>query len=418
MKIIQIKAHEILDSRGIPTVETFIKVESGHFAVSSVASGKSMGSFEALELRDGDNTRFGGKGVLKACANVNQVIAPILIGMDVEDQQIIDEKMIELDGTENKARLGSNAILSVSQACLKLASVVSGKQLFSYILEYFGLTKKYIMPVPALTVIDGGKIGNEKLDFQEFQILPRSNQSFNQMLEMAIEIYGNLKILMQQNKIFDGTGDDGGYVGNFVNNTEAFEYIESAITKSNLVLNQDIKIGLDAAGNNLLGQDMKYYIRDKSFPLTSMDLANYYHELSYKYDWGYLEDCFSEEDLSGWKYLMKKVENSLIIGDDLVCTNPSRLSKMISEKVCNAVLVKPNQIGTITEFVKVVEMAKKANFKVIMSHRSGETNDSFIADMAVGIGASMVKFGAPARGERIAKYNRLLEIEDLLKGKG
>lgn len=417
MKISQIFAREILDSRGYPTVETVVGLENGMYAVSSVPSGASTGTHEAVELRDNDPQRFMGKGVLQAVANVNTVIAPVLIGADVTEQEILDKKMLELDGTVNKGRLGANAILSISEALLKLAAQASGKALYQYVYEMYGLTKKFVMPQPTLNVINGGKHGNGKLEFQEFHILPHTQQTFVEMMRMGTEVYLNLQKLMKENGIFQGVGDEGGFTGNFRSNKEGLDYLEMAIEKTGYELNKDVKVGLDSAATEFYGEDGKYHISDKSFPLTREDMIAYYQELSEKFNFGYLEDGLAEDDWEGWQKLTKAFSGTqtAIIGDDLLTTNPSRVEKAIELKACNAVLVKPNQIGSVTEVIDVVTKAKKAGWKIVLSHRSGETNDTFVSDFAVGVGADIVKFGAPARGERIAKYNRLMEIEQELK---
>ncbi len=417
MNISHIHAREILDSRGYPTVETLVKTEDGSFAISSVPSGASTGSHEAIELRDGDMERFLGKGVLKAVANVNDKIAPALLGMDVTNQEALDTKMKEFDGTENKANLGANAILSVSEACLKVAAVVNRKPLYQYVFDTYKLTNTFTMPQPTFNVINGGKHGNGKLEFQEFHILPRTNQSFAEMMRMGTEVYLTLQKLLKQAGIFQGIGDEGGFTGEFLTNIDGLEWMEKAIGQAGYQLNVDVKVGLDAAATEFYGQDGKYHISDKSFPLTADDLINYYQELTTKYDFAYLEDGLYEDDYDGWKKLTECFANTqtAIVGDDFLTTNPERVQKATDGHYCNAVLVKPNQIGTVTEFMQVIQIAKKANWKVVLSHRSGETNDDFVSDIAVGIGSDIVKFGAPARGERVSKYNRLMEIEVELK---
>jgi len=416
MKISQIFAREILDSRGYPTVEAVVQLENGMYAVSSVPSGASTGTYEAVELRDGDPQRFMGKGVLQAVNNVNTIIAPALKGMEADEQEIIDKKMIEMDGTVNKGKLGANAILSVSEAILKVAALASGKTLYQYVFEMYRLTNKMFMPQPTMNVINGGKHGNGKLEFQEFHILPRTNQSFAEMMRMGTEVYLHLQKLMKENGIFQGIGDEGGFTGNFQSNREGLEYLEQAIEKAGGELNKDVKVGLDSAASEFYGEDGKYHISDKSFPLTSEDLVTYYEELSKKFNFAYLEDGLAEDDWESWQKLTKTFGHTqtALIGDDLLTTNPGRVEKAIQMKACNGVLVKPNQIGTVTEVIDVVTKAKKANWTVVLSHRSGETNDTFVSDFAVGVGANIVKFGAPARGERISKYNRLMEIEQEL----
>ena len=397
-------------------MEAVVQLENGMYAVSSVPSGASTGTYEAVELRDGDPQRFMGKGVLQAVNNVNTIIAPALKGMEADEQEIIDKKMIEMDGTVNKGKLGANAILSVSEAILKVAALASGKTLYQYVFEMYRLTNKMFMPQPTMNVINGGKHGNGKLEFQEFHILPRTNQSFAEMMRMGTEVYLHLQKLMKENGIFQGIGDEGGFTGNFQSNREGLEYLEQAIEKAGGELNKDVKVGLDSAASEFYGEDGKYHISDKSFPLTSEDLVTYYEELSKKFNFAYLEDGLAEDDWESWQKLTKTFGHTqtALIGDDLLTTNPGRVEKAIQMKACNGVLVKPNQIGTVTEVIDVVTKAKKANWTVVLSHRSGETNDTFVSDFAVGVGANIVKFGAPARGERISKYNRLMEIEQEL----
>ncbi|PIP53437.1 phosphopyruvate hydratase [Candidatus Beckwithbacteria bacterium CG23_combo_of_CG06-09_8_20_14_all_34_8] len=415
MKIATLQAHEIIDSRGYPTVETTVVLENGLLATSSVPSGASTGTHEAVELRDGDNNRFMGKGVLKAVENVNLHIAHSLKHIDIENQENVDKTMMELDGTENKSKLGANAILSVSEVILKASALLAKKQLFEYVFETFGLAKEYKMPQPTLNVVNGGKHGNGKLEFQEFHIMPHTNQSFAQMMAMGSQAYLMLQKLLKENNIFQGIGDEGGFTANFENNRQALEYLQKAIEACNYVFGKDIKIGLDTAASEFYS-DGKYNISDVDHPMDGEELIKYYLSLHTAYDFGYLEDGLFEDDWKGWQEMTKAFAQTScpIIGDDFLTTNPVRVKEAINTNSCNAVLVKPNQIGTITEVVEVVRHAKTAGWKIVLSHRSGETNDDFVADFAVGVGADIVKFGAPARGERVAKYNRLMEIETLL----
>lgn len=415
MKIAKLTANEIIDSRGFPTIETTVVIENGIAATSSVPSGASTGSHEACELRDGDNNRYMGKGVLKAVENVNLHIAHALRQIDIQNQELVDKAMIELDATENKSNLGANAILSVSEAILKVNAKLAKKPLFQYVLESFGLSKEYKMPQPTLNVINGGKHGNGKLEFQEFHIMPHTNQSFANMMAMGTQVYLMLQKILKENNIFQGIGDEGGFTANFENNRQALEFLQKAIEGCGYVFGNDLKVGLDAAASEFYHEE-KYHISDVSNPMNAQELTKYYLSLHSAYDFGYLEDGLFEDDWKGWQELTTAFAdtNCPIIGDDFLTTNPIRVKEAINNHSCNAVLVKPNQIGTITEVVEVIRHAKTAGWKVVLSHRSGETNDSFVADFAVGVAADIVKFGAPARGERVAKYNRLMEIERML----
>jgi enolase 1/2/3 len=416
MKIKYLKAREILDSRGYPTVETEIELKNGVGAISSVPSGASTGTHEAVELRDGDKDRFLGKGVLKAVKNVNTIIANGLKNFDISDQEGLDKKMMDLDGSDNKKNLGANAILSVSEVVLKATAKANKKPLYKYVFEKYKLAKKYSLPQPTLNVINGGKHGNGKLEFQEFHILPRKNQSFAKMMEMGTEVYLHLQQILKKAKIFQGVGDEGGFTADFKNNLEALNYLKKAVLKAGFEFGKDVKVGLDTAASEFFAKD-KYHISDMSYPLTANDLINYYLKLHKKFDFGYLEDGLFEDDWDNWAKMTAKFAKTKcpIIGDDFLTTNPERTKKAIKGKNCNAVLVKPNQIGTVTEVIEVVSAAKKAGWIIILSHRSGETVDDFVSDFAVGVGADIVKFGAPARGERINKYNRLMEIENELR---
>ncbi len=416
MKLSSVQSREILDSRGYPTIETTVVLENGITATSSIPSGASTGSHEAVELRDGDMKRYMGKGVLKAVENVNITIARALRNIDVSNQEHLDRTMIELDGTENKANLGANAILSVSEAVLKAMAATTHKPLFQYVLETFQMVSQYKMPQPTLNVVNGGKHGNGKLEFQEFHIMPHTGQSFVEMMAMGTQVYLMLQKLLKENNIFQGIGDEGGFTANFKNNREALEYLQKAIESCGYIFAKDLKIGLDTAASEFYS-DGKYTISDVEYPMTSEELIKYYTSLHAAYSFGYLEDGLFEDDWKGWTALTQAFTNTgcPIIGDDFLTTNPVRVREAINTQGCNAVLVKPNQIGTITEVLEVVRHAKTAGWKVVLSHRSGETNDDFVADFAVGVGADIVKFGAPARGERVAKYNRLMEIESLLQ---
>lgn len=416
-RISRVWAREILDSRATPTVETVVVLDSGQVAVASVPSGASIGKTEAVELRDGDEARFRGKGVLKAVANVSQVLGPAIIGMDPQNLSEIDTKLRSLDGTENKSKLGANSILSVSLACAKIAAAAAGSSLFSWI-HKFAVARGAVdgkppsrIPTPVFNMISGGMQGAGNLDFQEFQVVPATSKSYSQALRVGVEVYHSIKESLIRRGAIHSVGDEGGFAPNLFTNADALEIFVEATGAAGYTMGQDVFLGLDAAANAFF-RDGKYSIRDRSNPLNASSLISFYEELNKKYRLTLLEDALHEEDWEGWVALMRSfADKLLVIGDDLLSTNPKRVARAIELKAANAILVKPNQIGTISETVDVVKLARGAGWKVITSHRSGETNDWFIADFAVGIKSDFVKFGAPARGERTAKYNRLLSIE-------
>lgn len=414
MKIKKIKAREILDSRGNPTVETAVTLDDDSETEASVPSGaslgKDVGKYEAVELRDNDPKRYKGMGVLKAVNNVNQIIAPKLIGMDAKDQVKIDKLLIELDGTPNKAKLGANAILSVSQGVLETAAVSQKISTYKYVASLYGFEPAKRLPVPTFNLINGGKHGAGNLDFQEFHIIPSDRKSYSEALRMAEEIYQTLEEVLIKHGAIHSVGDEGGYAPNLFTNADALELLMEAIKASGYTFNSDVFLGLDTAAG-FFYKDGRYKIRDRTSPMRTNDLINFYIELNNQHPLFSLEDGFYEDDWQGWVKITKALPKTLIIGDDLLATNKHRIEEAIKKKACNAVLVKPNQIGTISETAYVVMRAQEVGWKVIISHRSGETNDDFIADFAVGVRADFTKFGAPARGERVAKYNRLLEIE-------
>ncbi|MBI2268367.1 MAG: phosphopyruvate hydratase [Candidatus Blackburnbacteria bacterium] len=416
-KITQIWSREILDSRAVPTIETAIKLDTGHVAVASIPTGASTGKFEALELRDNDPKRFNGKGVLKAISNVHEKIAPAIIGYDPINQFEIDQKMITLDGTPNKDNLGANAILSVSLCVAKVASVAVGQSLYKWINQlaqaYKAVTSDPMthIPTPVFNMINGGLHGAGNLDFQEFQVIPRTSKPYHLALRSGAEVYNAIRNSLIRRGAIHSTGDEGGYAPNLFTNADALEINVEAINESGYKIGQDFFLGLDVAANTI-HKNGGYSIRDRSNALNTSSLIEFYQSINEEYRLTYLEDPFYEEDWDGWKQITSKLgDNMMIVGDDLLVTNPEKVKKAISEKACNAILVKPNQIGTVTETLEVIKLAREALWKVIVSHRSGETNDWFIADFAVGVRSDYVKFGAPARGERVAKYNRLLSIE-------
>lgn len=413
-QIARIWAREILDSRGTPTVEAYCQLDSGQYSIASVPSGASTGKNEALELRDQDQNRYRGKGVLKAVQNVNNVLGPQLQGMDPTDQNSIDDKLIKIDGTENKSQYGANAILAVSVVVAKVAAITSGMRPYAWIHQLAqgaGLSSNMTMPIPLFNMINGGLHGAGNLDFQEFLVIPASSKTFREGLQAGVEIYMTVGDNLKRRGAIHSVGDEGGYAPNLFTNADALEVFVESIKATSYNLGRDIFLGLDVAANSFF-RDGAYKIRDMPNPLNDDELLDYYKNLNSQYRLAILEDPFQEEAWQSWSKLTKLMGSQLtIVGDDLLVTNPKRVQKAINQQACNAILVKPNQIGTITETINVVKMARDAGWRVIASHRSGETNDSFIADFAVGIGADYAKFGAPARGERVVKYNRLSSIE-------
>jgi len=412
--ITKISAMEILDSRGNPTVEATIELSNGITATASVPSGASVGKYEAKELRDNDPKRYGGQGVLGAVQNVNEKIAPKICGMDPVKQGEIDTAMLELDGTQDKSQLGANAILSVSLAAAKAAAKAVKLPVYRYINELISGTLPTTidrMPTPTFNIINGGKHGAGNLDFQEFHIVPASIKSYHDGLRMGEEIYQQLKNVLIQRNAIHSVGDEGGFAPNLYTNLDALEAIMEAIHGTPYRFGFEVFLGLDVAASYFKKEEL-YYIKDRPTPLTTDEFTQFLVDLHQNYHLLLLEDPLSEDDWAGWRTITEKLgKEVLIVGDDILVTNPDRLQKAINERACSAILVKPNQIGTISETLNVIRLAKQNDIKTIVSHRSGETVDTVIADLAVGVGADYVKFGAPARGERIAKYNRLLHIE-------
>lgn len=410
-KVQKIEAKEILDSRGNPTIETIITLDDGAVGRASVPSGASIGKYEAIELRDDDPNRFGGMGVLKAVQNVSQVIAPKIIGLDSESQLEIDQLLITLDGTPNKSRLGANTLLSVSQAVCEAQAISEKVPLWQHIGHLTGLNKENLkIPTPIFNLINGGKHGAGNLDFQEFQIIPATAKTYSLGLQMGEEIYQATKKVLTTHGAIHSVGDEGGFAPNLLTNLDALEILIKAFNETKYGFGKDVFLGLDIAAASFFKQG-RYFIKDKSGPLSEKELLEFYRELTFEYPLALLEDPFVEDDWDSWIKLHSELAHTFIVGDDLLATNQKRLEEAITKNACNAILVKPNQVGTIAETIMVIKTAQEAGFKVIVSHRSGETIDDFIADFSVGTGADYVKFGAPARGERVAKYNRLLEIE-------
>lgn len=416
-RISRVWSREILDSRGEPTVETAVRLENGVIGVASVPSGASTGKYEALDLRDNDEKRYFGKGVLKAVSNVNQKLGPALIGREASAQIDIDRFMISMDGTPNKSNMGANAILSISMAITKASALAAGKTLYAWsfeIAESMGVVADNLssrVPTPLFNMINGGLHGAGNLDFQEFHVIPATSKPYPLSLQGGAEVYHSLKAALIRRGAIHSVGDEGGFAPNLFTNADALEIAVEAINTSGHQVGQDFFLGLDVAAGTFL-RDGNYSIRDRSNPMNSSTMIAFYEEIYKQYRIVLLEDPLQEDDWDGWVDIMKRLgDKVLIVGDDLLATNPERVKKAIEMKACNAILVKPNQIGTVTETLEVIKMSKDAGWKIIVSHRSGETNDWFIADFAVGVKADFVKFGAPARGERVAKYNRLLSIE-------
>jgi len=414
-KIKQIFAREILNAKGNPTIETTLLLDDGTMGIASCPSGTSVSSYEAFELHDNNTTRYNGLGVLKAIANIERIIAPAITGMEATKQKEIDKRMIELDGTENKTKLGANAMLCVSMSVAKAAANSSLLPLYLYLRTCFGQKRyKLTMPVPLFNIVNGGKHGSETLDFQEFLIIPFSSKSFSESLQIGATVYFSLKGILNVNGFGTLVGDEGGFGAKIENNTNALSLIMQAIETTQFRL-EDVSLGLDVAANTFY-KNQQYNIKDQRTSFTPHDLIGYYERLIREFHLVYLEDPMSENDWDGWREVVNKhSQTTLIVGDDIISTNPYRLRMAIDKKAITGVIIKPNQIGTVSEALAVVEIARSAGIKVIVSHRSGETNDDFIADFGVAVNADYVKFGAPARGERIAKYNRLLQIEEQMK---
>ena len=410
------RALEILDSRGNPTVQVEVVTEGGFSGVAMIPSGASTGSFEAIELRDEDEERYFGKGVQRAVENVNKKIARVIQGMNVYEQIKIDKKLIELDGTENKERLGANAILGVSLAVAKAAANSLGMSLYNYI---GGINSK-MLPIPMMNIMNGGKHADNDLNIQEFMIMPTGATSFKESLRMGVEVYYNLKRILKSRGLSTAVGDEGGFSPNLSNEEEAIELILKAIAQSGYIPGKDISLALDIAATEMLeeakkiGKDGYYFWKTDEFK-TKEEMVNFVVDLTEKYPIVSIEDGLAEEDWENWKKLTDMIGNKVqIVGDDLFVTNIKRLKKGTDNKIANSILIKLNQIGTLTETLDAIELARKNGYTAIISHRSGETEDTTIADIAVATNAGQIKTGAPCRTDRVAKYNRLLNIENEL----
>ena len=408
--ITDVYAREIMDSRGNPTVEVEVYLEDGTIGRAAVPSGASTGQFEAVELRDSESPRYLGKGVLQAVANVNDIIGPAILDFDASEQVAIDRIMIELDGTPNKAKLGANAILGVSMAVARAAAESYDLPLF----QYLGGTNAKELPVPMMNILNGGAHADNNVDIQEFMIMPIGATSFLEALRYCAEVYHTLKSVLKAKGLATGVGDEGGFAPNLGSNEEALQVITEAIEKAGLVVGKDIVFAIDAASSEFY-KDGKYHLAGEGKVKTAAEMVEYYAELCEKYPIYSIEDGLAEEDWEGWKLLTDRLGKTVqLVGDDLFVTNTERLSRGIKEDTANAILIKVNQIGTLTETFDAIEMAKRAGYTAVISHRSGETEDSTIADIAVAVNAGQIKTGAPARSERVAKYNQLLRIEDML----
>lgn len=409
-----VKALQILDSRGNPTIQVEVITEDGYVGKASVPSGASTGSFETVELRDGDKSRYLGKGVEKAVENVNKKIAKAIIGMNVYEQRKIDEEMIKLDDTPNKSNLGANSILGVSLAVAKAASNSLGLDLYQYI---GGINGKEL-PIPMMNILNGGKHSDNNISIQEFMIMPIGNITFTERMRRGVEIYHTLKKVLKEKGYSVGVGDEGGFAPNLENEEQALDIIIEAIRKAGYEPGKDIKLALDIASTEMYEEAKKinkqgyYFWKTKQYK-TQEEMIEYIVELCNKYPIFSIEDGLAEEDWEGWKVLTERLGNKVqLVGDDLFVTNPKRLGRGIEKNVANAILIKPNQIGTLTETLYTIQKAKQNGYKTVISHRSGETEDTTIADIAVGVNAGQIKTGAPCRTDRVSKYNRLLYIEE------
>lgn len=412
-EIIDIIAREILDSRGNPTVEVEVLTEEGYVGRAAVPSGASTGKYEAVELRDGEKTRYMGKGVLKACSNVEEVIREALIGEDVTDQKYIDETMLELDGTDNKAKLGANAILGVSLAVAKAAAAETDQPLYRYV----GGVNAHILPVPMMNILNGGSHADNSIDFQEFMIMPVGADTFSEGLRMGVEVFHNLKAVLKSKGYSTNVGDEGGFAPNIKSNKEAIDIVMKSIETAGYKPGDDIMIAMDAAASEFYNSEEKVYHFASSTgdKLSSADMVGYWKEWIDNYPIFSIEDGLDEDDWDGWVNMVKEVGNRCqIVGDDLFVTNTKRLQKGIDLEAANSILIKVNQIGSLTETIDAVNMAHRNGYTSVMSHRSGETEDTTIADLAVALNTGQIKTGSASRSDRIAKYNQLIRIEEEL----
>ncbi|MEI7890889.1 MAG: phosphopyruvate hydratase [bacterium] len=430
LKIIDIIGREILDSRGNPTVEVEVFLSGGQSAVAAVPSGASTGKFEALELRDGDDARYGGLGVLNAVKNVNTLIKEALLGKDASQQLVIDEIMLELDGSENKSHLGANAILGVSLAVCRATAKAKKIPLYEYINEIAGLKVKPKLPVPMFNVLNGGMHSDSGLSIQEFKLIPTGIKTFAEQLRAGSEVFHRLKKIIEASNHSSGVGDEGGFSPKLESNTKALELINQACVESGYKLGTQLNLGIDAAASNFFDEDDGHYlVKPEGVSLERERLISMYKEWIDRYHVVSIEDGLAEDDWVGWAIMTQKItekkilggidknilSENILVGDDLLVTNPKRVERAIKERACNAVLIKVNQIGSLSETLECIRLAKQNKMKVMISHRSGETTDDFIADLAVGTASEFIKSGSLSRGERLCKYNRLMKIEQELK---
>jgi len=413
-KIVGVHGREILDSRGNPTVEADVLLEGGAVGRGAVPSGASTGEHEANELRDGDKSRYLGKGVLKAVGHVNDQIAKLVKGMDAADQRALDRRMIEADGTPNKSKFGANAILAVSMAAARASAVASGKPLYKYLAGYSSDTSANTLPVPMMNILNGGAHADNSVDVQEFMVMPLGAPSFHEALRWGVEVFHNLKAVLKKNGYSTAVGDEGGFAPNLKSNEEALERVLEAITAAGYKPGEQISIALDPAASEFYDAGSKKYVFKKSdkSARTSEQMVAFWENWMRQYPIVSLEDGLAENDWDGWKILTSQLGKKVqLVGDDIFVTNPKIFSRGISEKVANAILIKLNQIGTVTETIEAIEMGRKAGYVSVVSHRSGETEDAFIADFVVAMGTGQIKTGSASRSDRIAKYNQLLRIE-------
>ncbi|MGX1088249.1 phosphopyruvate hydratase [Pseudomonas sp. AP3_22 TE3818] len=416
-KIVDIKGREVLDSRGNPTVEADVLLDNGIIGSACAPSGASTGSREALELRDGDKSRYLGKGVLKAVANINGPIKDLLKGMDPSDQKALDLAMIKLDGTENKGSLGANAILAVSLAAAKAAAQDQDLPLYAHIANLNGTPGVYSMPVPMMNIINGGEHADNNVDIQEFMVQPVGAKSFSEGLRMGTEIFHHLKAVLKARGLSTAVGDEGGFAPNLASNEDALKVISEAVANAGYKLGTDVTLALDCAASEFY-EDGKYNLSGEGQVFTAEGFADYLKGLTERYPIISIEDGLDESDWAGWKILTEKIgEKTQLVGDDLFVTNTKILKEGIDKKIANSILIKFNQIGTLTETLEAIQMAKAAGYTAVISHRSGETEDSTIADLAVGTSAGQIKTGSLCRSDRVSKYNQLLRIEEQLNGK-
>jgi enolase len=421
-KITRVQARQVLDSRGNPTVEADVILESGAFGRAIVPSGASTGEHEALELRDGDKSKYLGKGVLKAVANVNGGIAKSVTGFDAADQRALDQKMIQLDGTPTKSRLGANAILSVSMAAARAAAVAAKEPLYKYLARYSSNHSANLLPVPMMNILNGGAHADSSVDFQEFMAMPIGASSFSEALRWGVEVFHSLKSALKKHSYSTAVGDEGGFAPSCKSNEEAIQIVLEAISAAGYKPGEQVAIALDPAASEFFDKASGKYVFKKSDKSahSSFEMSDYWTKWVEKYPIVSLEDGMAEDDWSGWKTLTQAIGSKdskkrvQLVGDDIFVTNTERLSRGINEGISNAILIKLNQIGTVTETIQAIELARKAGFNSIISHRSGETEDTFIADLAVATAAGQIKTGSASRTDRIAKYNQLLRIEEEL----